>query len=115
MYIRSIVFRDWKAFASAQFDFPKPTKTKNVILIGAKNGYGKTSLLEGIIIGLYGKKGMNALARALSNSVTSYDDFLKRALHAQAPDQHRSTININIVLEDEEGNRLRIERKWQFN
>lgn len=115
MYIRSIVFRDWKAFASAQFDFPKPTKTKNVILIGAKNGYGKTSLLEGIIIGLYGKKGMNALARALSNSVTSYDDFLKRALHAQALDQHRSTININIVLEDEEGNRLRIERKWHFN
>lgn len=115
MYIRSIIFRDWKAFASAQFDFPKPSKNKNVILIGAKNGYGKTSLLEGIIIGLYGKKGMNALARALNNSISSYDDFLKRALHAQALDQHRSTININIVLEDDDGNRLRIERKWHFN
>lgn len=54
MYLRSIQLRDWKAYASGQFDFPIPTKSKNVILISAKNGYGKTSRLEAIF-GLEGE------------------------------------------------------------
>ena len=70
MYIRSIRLRDWKAYANAGFEFPVPTKNKNVVLIGAKNGYGKTSLLEAIVLGLYGREGMNALARAVSSTRT---------------------------------------------
>ena len=57
MFLRSIQFRDWKAYANGTFDFPIPTKNKNVVLIGAKNGYGKTSLLEGIILGLVRPRG----------------------------------------------------------
>src|SRR5690242_9384173 len=88
VYLRSIRLRDWKAFASATFDFPKPTKAKNVVLIGAKNGFGKTSLLEAIILGLYGRDGMSVLARAVADSSgdsdRSYDEFMQRALHGQA-------------------------------
>ncbi len=40
MFLRSIQLRDWKAYANGQFDFPAPTQKKNVVLIGAKNGYG---------------------------------------------------------------------------
>lgn len=68
MFLRSIQLRDWKAYADAAFEFPVPTKNKNVVLIGAKNGYGKTSLLEALILGLYGRDGMNALARASAGS-----------------------------------------------
>ena len=81
MFLRSIQLRDWKAYASGQFDFPIPTKNKNVVLIGAKNGYGKTSLLEAIILGLYGRDGMHALARAVtsnSDEDKSYDDAVFR-------------------------------------
>lgn len=68
MYLRAIRLRDWKAFTSATFDFPAPTRTKNVVLIGAKNGFGKTSLLEALILGLYGRDGMPVLARAVADS-----------------------------------------------
>jgi DNA sulfur modification protein DndD len=90
MFLRSIRLRDWKAYANALFEFPVPTKNKNVVLIGAKNGYGKTSLLEAIILGLYGRDGMNALARAITSNADadkSYDGFVERALHGQALQQ----------------------------
>jgi len=117
MFLRSIRLRDWKAYAQAEFEFPYPTRNKNVVLIGAKNGYGKTSLLEALILGLYGKDGMNALARAVastSDSERSYDRFLERALHQQAIDQGRQSMCVEIVLEDQD-NRLKIVRKWHFN
>lgn len=117
MFLRSIRLRDWKAYAQAEFEFPYPTRHKNVVLIGAKNGYGKTSLLEAIILGLYGKDGMNALARAVasaSDSERSYDRFLERALHQQAIDQGRHSMFVEIVLEDND-NRLKLVRKWHFN
>jgi DNA sulfur modification protein DndD len=117
MFLRFIRLRDWKAYASATFEFPVPTKNKNVVLIGAKNGYGKTSLLEAIILGLYGRDGMDALARAVvSNADTdkSYDEFVERALHAQALPQGRNSISIEIVLEDA-ADRLKIVRKWHFS
>jgi DNA sulfur modification protein DndD len=117
MYLRSIQLRDWKAYANGQFDFPIPTKNKNVVLIGAKNGYGKTSLLEAIILGLYGRDGMHALARALSSNSDddkSYDEFMERALHAQALEQGRTSIAITIVLEDAV-ERLKIIRRWHFS
>src|SRR5260370_392855 len=117
MFLRSIKLRDWKAYANAAFEFPIPTKNKNVVLIGAKNGYGKTSLLEALIVGLYGRDGMNALARAITTTADtdkSYDEFVERAFHAQAVHQGRSSISIEIVLEDTV-DRLKIVRKWHFN
>lgn len=115
MYLRSIRLRDWKAYATAVFDFPTPTSTKSVVLIGAKNGYGKTSLLEALILGLYGRDGMDALARAVTtgDAEKSYDEFLERALHAHALEQGRTSISIEIVLEDEQ-ERLKVVRKWHF-
>ncbi len=116
MFLRAIKLRDWKGYANATFEFPVPTKSKNVVLIGAKNGYGKTSLLEALILGLYGRDGMSTLARAItsnSDAVKSYDEFVERALHAQAIEQGRLSIHIEIVLEDAI-DRLKVVRKWHF-
>src|ERR1700676_5105111 len=100
MFLRTIRLRDWKAYANAAFEFPIPTKNKNVVLIGAKNGYVKTSLLEALTLGLNGRDGMNALARAITSSTdsdkSSYDEFVERALNAQAIDQGRTSMSIEI-------------------
>jgi|SRR5208282_5295310 len=117
MFLRSIRLRDWKAFTNTTVEFPAPTKTKNVGLIGAKNGFGKTSLLEALILGLYGRDAMGVLSRAVADSDgdadRSYDEFLQRGLHAQALDQGRNSITIEVVLEEGD-ERLRIQRRWHF-
>lgn len=120
MYIRSIKLRDWKAYVDATFEFPRPTKKKNVVLIGARNGYGKTSLLEALVIGLYGRDGLSIIARAVLNSgeqeklAQSYDEFLQRALHARALEQGRSSASVTIVLEDGDDT-ITIQRTWHFS
>ena len=64
MHISQITLRDWKAYTTANFDFPAPASGKNIILIGAPNGYGKTSLFEAIVLGMFGRDGLPLIARS---------------------------------------------------
>jgi DNA sulfur modification protein DndD len=64
MHISQITLRDWKAYTTANFDFPPPAKNKNIILIGAPNGYGKTSLFEAVVLGMFGRDGLPLIARS---------------------------------------------------
>ncbi len=120
MHIRSIKLRDWKAYQDALFEFPAPTKKKNVVLIGAMNGYGKTSLLEAVVLALFGRDGLSVIARAvMANDESdrlahSYDDFLSRALHAKAPEQGRTSASVEITLEDDD-DVVTVQRIWHFS
>lgn len=120
MYLRFLRLRDWKSFVDGTFVFPQPAKNKNIVLIGARNGYGKTSLLEAIVLCLYGRDGLNFVARARDFNGQddrlrlSYDDFLSRAFHRRALEQGRSSSAVEVVLEGEE-DKLRIVRRWHFS
>ena len=87
MYISQIAIRDWKAYTTAHFEFPAPTPEKNIVLIGAPNGYGKTSLFEAIVLGMFGRDGLHLIARSpfsgsdTNRLTTSYKKFLEKALH----------------------------------
>lgn len=120
MYFKAIHFRDWKAYTDASFDFATPKRGKNVVLIGAKNGYGKTTLLEGLVLGLFGRHGLEIIGRANIGDAAearrelSYNEFLERALHAHAKSQGRSSASITLVFEDKNGERIKIRRTWHF-
>lgn len=120
MFLRSIRFRDWKSYTDATFEFSEPTLGRNVVLIGAKNGFGKTSLLEGVVLGLFGRDGLPLVGRARFGDggsdqrlELSYNDFLERAFHAQARDQGRTSASVQLVFEGEE--RITIHRIWHFS
>jgi len=121
MYLKSIHFRDWKAYPNVSFDFPTPQAGKNVILIGAKNGFGKTSLLEGIVLGLFGRDGLRLVGRSTFGEggedklEYSYDEFLERAFHAQAREQGRSSASIELTFEESHGDRITLQRIWHFS
>ncbi len=123
MYIRSIQLRNWKAYPEALLEFPKPNKKKNVVLIGAQNGYGKTSLLEAILLCLYGRDAMGLLPRlsveGKGGSDTdrislSYDKFMQSALNAHAFQLGEATCNIQMVFEDDDDDRIKVQRTWYF-
>jgi DNA sulfur modification protein DndD len=87
MHLRKIELKDWKAYVSASVELPRPRPGQNVVLIGAKNGYGKTSLFEALVLELFGQDGLPIITRAhfgLSSDdhvKISYNNFLSGALH----------------------------------
>jgi len=125
MYLKSILLRDWKAYApEVQFDLPAPGKRKNVVIIGAKNGFGKTSLLEAIIFGLYGRDAMPLVARAEQGGdetrlKLNYSDFLEKALHGRALAETRTSMSVRLDFvgnaHDGELEYISIERCWHFS
>lgn len=53
MWIHSIKLKNFKSYAQAEFTFPEPRKGKNLVVIGAQNGHGKTTLLEAIYLFMF--------------------------------------------------------------
>ena len=100
MRLLSIELINWRAFAEARFEF-KSDETKNLVVIGAPNGHGKTSFFEAVTLCLYGKAGLALLARASEQEFgrpsISYDNFLRQVLHLEAlKTTRRITINISL-------------------
>jgi DNA sulfur modification protein DndD len=120
MHLSRIVLRDWKAFVDARFDFPKPTRSKNIVLIGAENGFGKTSLFEALVLGLFGRDGLPLIARAPFTGAgeerlsMSYKEFMEGALHARALDGGRASCSVELTFETDEGEPIEVTRIWSF-
>lgn len=119
MFLRHIQLVDWKAHVDTTIELPRPTPGKNVILIGAKNGFGKTSLFEAVVMGLFGRDGLPLIARAPYSSgedrlQTSYNSFLEGTLHRAALAQGRSSCSVMLRFEDEDGEPIELRRIWHF-
>lgn len=119
MYISKIELRNWKAYESADLEFPAPAVGKNIVLIGAPNGYGKTSLYQAIILSLFGKGGMALIDNSIFSEPDKqnsrlYQTFLNKALHRGAISKgHRScSVKIGFIDDDES---VEISRLWHFN
>lgn len=120
MWIHSISLRNFKSYDNAVFRFPEPENGRNIVLIGAENGHGKTTLLEAVYLCLYDKDADSHLKRAgLNNQEKNYVEFLQSALHHKAEikyGQYEMVLEIEIRQHYqgiEHG--LRIKRKWHFD
>lgn len=120
MWIHSIKLRNFKSYDHAEFHFPEPEDGKNIVLIGAQNGHGKTTLLEAVYLCLYDKDAISHLQRAgLNTQKSSYPEFLKSALYQKAETQY-GQYSMSLEIEISQNYRgvthgLRIRRKWHFS
>lgn len=76
MFLTKIVLQDYGVYRGRnEFDFTC-AKDKPIILVGGKNGAGKTSLFESIMLCFYGIS-----ATAKHSTKKSYEQFLARKIH----------------------------------
>ena len=119
MWIHSIRLQNFKSYDRAFFNFPEPKDGRNIVLIGAQNGHGKTTLLEAVYLCLYDKDAISHLTRAgLNTHETHYPDFLKAALHHLAePRYGLYTMSLEIEMRRYSRGEIRglkIKRSWHF-
>ena len=75
MWIAKIELFNFKSFQHQTFEFPQPRAGRNIVLIGGMNGYGKTSILEALYLGLYGKEAVEHLGLlAIQSQIESFED-----------------------------------------
>lgn len=115
MWISRIALRNFKSYQHQVFEFPQPAEGKNLVLIGGLNGYGKTTLLEAIYVGLYGEEAVNhkSLDRA-GLKAKGYGHFLQTALYKHALRNGDDRMEVIIEIIHPSKGSLRITRKWFF-
>ncbi|EDN68693.1 ATPase involved in DNA repair [Beggiatoa sp. PS] len=113
MWISKIELRKFKSYDNQVFKFPAPSEDgRHIILIGGMNGYGKTTLLQAIYLGLYGNEAIDSLIRAGLMDETNYKEFLDKALHR---DSGWKRMSILIQFHTHIGQTFQIKRTWFFS
>lgn len=81
MIFKDLQLNNFGIFAGDNcFHFSSPTDpSKNITLIGGKNGCGKTTILDAVLLALYGKRSLT-----VRESGMSYSAYLKKSIHKEA-------------------------------
>jgi DNA sulfur modification protein DndD len=73
------------------FTLTPESKEKPIVLIGAQNGAGKTTFLEGLQLGLFGR-----LALANLRGSFGYDDYLRHSINRSAPASEGAEVQVSF-------------------
>jgi DNA sulfur modification protein DndD len=114
MWIAKIELSNFKSYEHQTFEFPQPKAHRNIILVGGMNGHGKTSILEALYLGLYGKEAVEYLGRAGLKDDVGYRKFLERALHGAALRTGRDSMWVKIQVDRTKAEGFEIKRTWFF-
>ena len=115
MWIAKIELFNFKSYQHQLFDFPQPRAGRNIVLIGGMNGYGKTSILEALYLGLYGKEAVEHLGRAGLKDDVGYRKFVERALHGTAVRTGRDSMWVKVQINKTQAEGFEVTRKWFFS
>ncbi|MEB3095589.1 DNA sulfur modification protein DndD [Achromobacter sp. D10] len=116
MWISKLELTCFKSYQRQVFEFPQPEDGKNIVLIGGMNGFGKTSILEALYLGLFGKDAIVHLARAglTADDRKGYPTFLERAFNGEARREGLDTMIVRITIHRTKTKAVDIARKWFF-
>jgi DNA sulfur modification protein DndD len=114
--LHQIRFVNWKGYRAANIRFPETDATRNVLLVRGANGAGKTSILEALVLTLFGAQGLDLVGHATSEDRLdiSYDRFLERALNTAARGRD-ARMSVALSFTGGPAERLELERVWHFS
>jgi len=120
MYLKQLQLRNWRSYRQATFNTPTPDRAgrRNVILVGAQNGVGKTSFLMALYLGMFGREamplieGFRSKAAAEEKSI-SYQRLIESVLHRPTRTQDEPHCSVSLAFEVDDSPVL-ITRRWQF-
>lgn len=116
MLLRSITLRDFGLYAGEQklslLPRVRGKKERPIILIGGNNGAGKTSLLDGVRLTLYGKMSLGSRV-----SQAEYNSYLRSRIHTPpatkaAPTSASITLDFDFS-ESGQTHRYQVMRRWE--
>jgi DNA sulfur modification protein DndD len=84
-----------------------PDAKRPIVLVGALNGSGKTTVIESIQLALYGKRAGFGWRGA-----TAYAQYLLQVRNRNATPTEETVAEVTLRLVD--GRRLRVRRQWSF-
>lgn len=113
MKINKIVLYNFNSYEGLnEFDFTSSDSEKNIILIGGKNGAGKTSLFTAIKIALYGP-----LAFGYIGANSTYIAKIKDCINSKTfqKDVVKSYVQISVsLMVEREIKEYKITREWDY-
>src|SRR5690606_18453865 len=102
MKINSIVLNNFRQYYGTVSIHLDTNGDKNLILIGGRNGYGKTNFLISIVWCLYGDKIIQideSFKREVQKE-SNYQKFIKQSLNWKSRDEGNFEFSVEIQIED---------------
>lgn len=108
MILDELILRNYGVYKGEHSILLTPTARNPVVLIGALNGGGKTTILEALQVALFGRN-----ANPVTSSKTAYSDYLRGSINSSAaPKQAGVELTFRYVAEGVE-RRYRVCRTWR--
>jgi DNA sulfur modification protein DndD len=107
--LRELVLHNFGTYRGRQVvDLVPPSRSKPIVLFGGMNGGGKTTLLDGLQLVLYGK-----LAECSSRRDLSYEEFLRRSINRHCDPRDGAAVELSFdYVTEARKQTYRVTRSW---
>lgn len=109
MILDRVTLDNFGAYAGRQEAVLTPDPGKPVILFGGMNGGGKTTLLDSIQLGFYGRK-----AKTSNRGTMAYRDYLEECIHRGSDPHEGASVTIEYHrMAEGRATRYELQRSWR--